>query len=225
MPFDSRLALDTILPLAEAAYSYSETGVPSGWKLDAELGPDKFGFFASRTTGSSIVSFRGTESMDEWLEDFEALPVPNAFGGGLAHKGFQDVYAKIRNSVIAGLKTVSGPLWITGHSLGAALAVLCAGDLARSGWRPLVYTFAGPRVGFPNFSDWYDRFVPDCYRIVNVRDLVPHLPLTEQGFKHVGRCVTIDGGYTEDLHVAHSLSLSYGPGLEKLIEAESNKAA
>jgi triacylglycerol lipase len=38
-------------------------------------------------------------------------------------------------------------LWVTGHSLGAALATLAAADFAKEGYQPVVYTMGSPRVG------------------------------------------------------------------------------
>jgi triacylglycerol lipase len=38
-------------------------------------------------------------------------------------------------------------LWVSGHSLGAALATLAAADFAKEGYQPVTYTMGSPRVG------------------------------------------------------------------------------
>ena len=216
MPFDLSLALNTFLPLAEAAYDLSK--IPAGWKLISQIQTDHFGFVAKDESGRVCISIRGTEKPLEWIEDFDALPVPDRLG--IVHQGFLIAWDKLRDSILAGVSSaLSGAgtvtrLLITGHSLGAALAVLCAAEFAQA--QPLMYTFAGPRVGFPDFADKYDTLVPETYRIVNKWDIVPHLPSLLEGFKHVGHGVQVDGGSTVDVHAAHSLQLSYGPGLRKL---------
>lgn len=68
---------------------------------------------------------------------------------------------------------------ITGHSLGGALAVLCAYHLSRwfhwrGGKKPklLVYTFGQPRVGDMAFERSYDHYVPHSFQVTNESDLV-----------------------------------------------------
>jgi pimeloyl-ACP methyl ester carboxylesterase len=67
------------------------------------------------------------------------------------------------------------PLFLTGHSMGGALAVLTACRLAKIG-RPAVatYTFGSPRIGDRAFCAGYGL---PTYRIVNGLDLVPEMPL------------------------------------------------
>lgn len=213
--FDPNFSLSTILPLAEAAYDLST--LPKDWTLVSEIQPGNFGFVAQR--GDVVaVSFRGTEKQIEWLEDFDALQVPQLYRPGSVHQGFFFQYGMLAPSlrnVIGQFDTTKIQLWITGHSLGAALATLCAADYASI--KPLVTTWAGPRVGDQNWAQWFDKSIPECYRIVNRWDLVPHLPFEQEGYKHVGQEILIDGGPTRDIHVAHSLEKSYRPGLQKLI--------
>jgi triacylglycerol lipase len=81
---------------------------------------------------------------------------------------------------------VNKPLYITGHSLGAALATLAAVDIAAH-YRPRtmeVYTFGGPRVGDPYFAFAHNGLVPVHQRIFNDNDLVVHLPPILYAHKH-----------------------------------------
>lgn len=213
--FDPQFALSTILPLAEAAYDLKK--LPKDWTLVAPIQPDIFGFVATRD-GTTIASFRGTETEGEWLEDFDGLAVRNEFGSGMVHQGFQEQYARVRPSLLAALALAPGVLWITGHSLGGALATLCASDFLISPRKPLVYTWAGPRVGWHDYANWFKP--AQFYRIVNEWDVVPRMPPSLNGFQHVGEEILIDGGRPPAagfVHVAHSLEMSYGPGVQKLI--------
>jgi hypothetical protein len=69
-------------------------------------------------------------------------------------------------------------VWITGHSLGGALALLAAWRFKRK-FIPVhqVYTFGAPMVGNQETSDAIDRELPDrIFRFVNTEDPVPKLP-------------------------------------------------
>jgi predicted lipase len=231
MPFDPQFALSTMLPLAEAAYDLQK--LPKDWTLIAPIQPDNFGFLAERN-GVVVVSIRGTEmekkrkwwqflSPDrEWLEDFDGLAVPNQLGKGMVHQGFQDQYLKLRASILAALAQVKllGDIWFTGHSLGGPLATLAASDPENAGRKRLTYTWASPRLGWRDYADWFDALNPDCYRIANEWDVVPRVPPSISGYKHVGREILIDGGRPpgdDSLKYAHNLELSYRPGVQKLI--------
>ncbi len=179
-----------------------------------------FGFVASRP-GAVLVSIRGTESTGEWLCDFEAVPKGCQIASGTVHEGFQKVYEVIRTSALDALSSVLKPgdnVFITGHSLGAALAILFADDAVSVTQNLRVCTFAGPRIGIGRFR----RFVqPTCSqhaRVVNRWDIVPNVPVPAPPlclYEHVGSLLAIDGGFTLDLAHAHSLPLSYLPGLKK----------
>lgn len=136
----------------------------------------------------------------------DAPPTPCAAGrfpqacaclGGatvMLHFGFVSAYAGIRASVRDALAAVHATtpirsLYITGHSLGGALAALTAFDMAGSPPAPggftdmRLYTFASPRVGNPAFSRAMSAFtapaagpITSLYAVVNEDDLVPQLP-------------------------------------------------
>lgn len=179
-----------------------------------------FGFVATRP-GAVFVSIRGTETPGEWLCDFEAVPTACQIGDGTVHEGFQKIYEVIQQSAIGALQSALQPdnrVFVTGHSLGAALAILFANDAVSVTTNLQVCTFAGPRTGLPDFVSSYNQRVPGTLRVVNRWDIVPNVPVPDPPaclYEHVGSLLLVDGGFTFDLAHAHSLPLSYLPGLKK----------
>ncbi|PYT77829.1 MAG: lipase [Acidobacteria bacterium] len=172
-----------------------------------------------------FVSFRGTQTAIDWKHDLDGLYEPYGFvaGAGDVHQGFFTVYKALRDSVNAELATACqgcDRLLVTGHSLGAALALLAAPDITKNilpGRTPELLTFAGPRVGLLRFYRFFNNLIATCYRVVASGDIVPDVPLFVPPFftyKHVGEEEKVDGGQ-EDPIKAHSLTLSYIPGLQK----------
>jgi hypothetical protein len=183
-----------------------------------------FGLVAwNAATSTAIVAIRGTETILEWLADIDAplipyLPDPNA---GDAHMGFQLVYEHIRKSIATLLTTkcaAAKTIWVTGHSLGGALAILAAYDIlknVKTGPVPQLYTFAGPRTCAPNLEANFNADIPVCYRIVNFMDIVPQVPLPPL-YEHVGSETLVHGGFRPlDPTYAHHLT-TYLNGLQKL---------
>jgi len=139
--------------------------------------------------GFHVLAFRGTESPDDWLKNVNVLP-RSWDGPGKVHSGFLEALDNVWSDIRPVLLGIRGPVFYTGHSLGAAIAVVAAAriDAAR---RPLaVYTYGGPRCGDTTFAKQH----PLCdrvYRVVNNRDMVPLVPL---GYEHTGelRYITSD---------------------------------
>jgi triacylglycerol lipase len=72
-------------------------------------------------------------------------------------------------------------VFVTGHSLGGSLATLAAfqiGNLANKlqncQRKPILYTFASPRVGNSGFAKDFNRNVDQAFRIANSEDVVPN---------------------------------------------------
>jgi triacylglycerol lipase len=191
-----------------------------------------FGWFCLDPTNKIlIVAFRGTESIHDWMDDFDFIPAPYAPvpGRGTVHQGFQLVYLTIRNNLIALLnKNAAGfnQIYITGHSLGGALCALAAVDIVNvnSNLAPTVYTWAEPRVGHDDFVTFYNTHINVCYRIVNVWDVVPHLPPEIAGYEHEGNQLTIDSGFSLDVVHNHVLATGYVPGMKIWNEHHQPKA-
>jgi triacylglycerol lipase len=182
-----------------------------------------FGFVAGGEK-ETVVSFRGTHFLSEWLGDAELALVDYRFRSeaGSVHIGFQAIYETLRKSLQKVLSQLGGdrlPLIIVGHSLGAALATLCALDSEvanLSNGQIRTVTFASPRVGDTLFRDAFTKNVKDCLRIANWIDLVPQLPLPIS-YCHVGQAAIIDGGFTPNLGEAHGLGAGYIRGLNRVI--------
>lgn len=85
---------------------------------------------------------------------------------------------------------------VTGHSLGGALATLCALDLQFNFFsaepeRIVLYSFGSPRVGNSAFRQSFNRRVSNSYRVVNGMDIVPAVPRPWQGYRHVDNAYRI----------------------------------
>ena len=183
-----------------------------------------FGFVATKA-GEAFVCIRGTHFLSEWLKDADLPLVKCRFraDAGRAHIGFQAIYQTIQQSILDLLGEAKGKsVTVLGHSLGAALATLCALDekvAAVAGALPAhVFPFASPRVGDGDFREVFNGLVSDCIRIVNKPDLVPHVPLPI-GYRHVGVAAVVDSGATLDLAFAHGLCEGYFRGLNRTIAA------
>ena len=179
------------------------------------------------TSRTAFVSFRGTSDIEEWVANIDAVPddYQPISGFGQVHAGFQDVYQLVRANVAANLATATtgcDQILITGHSLGGALAVLAAPDVARNmppnTIEPRLVTFAGPRVGLSDFAASFNAAIESCFRVVNFLDLVPYLPPTP--YVHVGAEITVDSGGPVQVAWRHSLA-AYQKGLSAFIAAQT----
>lgn len=90
------------------------------------------------------------------------------------------------NSIIQGLRALhrNAPIYVTGHSLGGAIATLAVPDLKEIfGNIHTLLTFGEPRVGNTEFSKFYPSVIKGL-RVVHYADIVPHIPPASFGFLH-----------------------------------------
>lgn len=188
-----------------------------------------FGGYVLATERASIIVFRGTQTTTEWLHNLKSRQrrfVARRTGEsyGWIHGGFLAMTEMIRPSPteVAAKLDPSKPCYITGHSLGAALATIWALKIALD--NPALsnqirlYTFGGPRVGDPTFAERFSALLPDTYRVVNLADCVPLLPTSTMGrnFLHVGQEVSFAGKF-DDLLLNHVVD-AYRTALEAGVE-------
>lgn len=183
---------------------------------------------------ATYVCFRGTIGLLDWLSDFQTDLVPYPKGGRV-HRGVWDLLRQPYHLGSDGYPCLTKPMWgwcvttgglrmagpkvsilsevlrmargrtyVSGHSLGAALATLVASEVPES----VLYAFASPKVGDPEFADGYDRRVPESYLVYLDLDIVPQFPIS--CYRHVGRHVRLKIPYERiprdcDIHWYHSL--------------------
>ena len=180
------------------------------------------GFMAFNPSLNAIViAFRGSENIQNWITnlDFIRTDYDQCYGCSV-HKGFLKAYRDISSTVelmYINFKAQfpDARLIVTGHSLGGALAILCAIRFKESAVDvDLVYTFGQPRVGNKAFADYYTASLPNTFRLINYADTVVHSPPKAFGFLHHGNEVWYSprGMYSfylcasEDKNCANSVS-------------------
>jgi triacylglycerol lipase len=136
-----------------------------------------------------FVVFPGTDSIADWQTDLRAGKV-EFNSQGRVHEGFDEAHASVIEEVIEqiGKGSRHRRIIVSGHSLGGALAMLCALQLWDCGIVvDAVYTFGAPRVGNGSFTRHYNANLHDeTYRIENQDDPVPYLPPWLMGYRHAG---------------------------------------
>ncbi len=161
------------------------------------------GFLASNDR-MLLIAFRGTqpEQLQDILADIDLALTPGPVGQ--VHTGFRraldQVWPDLQNQ-FDGLYQ-GQPVWLTGHSLGAALATLATARLVfHPGDQVRVqglYTYGSPRVGDDVFAREFNR---TCwgftFRFRNHNDVVTRVPLPgifHLRYRHVGRLCYFDAG-------------------------------
>ncbi|HKK56356.1 lipase family protein [Marinobacter sp.] len=142
----------------------------------AQSGTEAFLARLNQVDGSGqmlILVFRGTQpNIRDVLTDIKTDLVA-APGGGRIHRGFLEAFDQVRDLIEATLTSHKGPpVYIAGHSLGGALALIATRYLERES-TGACYTFGGPRVADDRF---FEGIKTPVYRVVNAADGVPRVP-------------------------------------------------
>ncbi len=125
----------------------------------------------------AVLAFRGTEATSVRDIKADARAVATACeSGGRVHAGFNRAYEQVAGDIqreLAASRLRDKPLYITGHSLGGALATIAAKRLNHPAGIAACYSFGAPRVGD---EDWVAGIKAPVYRLVNAADCVTMLP-------------------------------------------------
>lgn len=157
-----------------------------------------------------VLTFRTPEASElgDWLCDVDVDLVSMPDGRGEVHEGFLSNLLPLWDPIVALLadpRTSVRRLYLTGHGVAGALAVLAGARLVSQGrLAPAsptlprlqgIHTFGQPMVGNPAFAAWVEELAGDVYyRYVYKSDEVTKLPRAFADFQHAGReCCEQDG--------------------------------
>lgn len=145
-------------------------------------GPEDTQGFVGATDKAIVLAFRGTEPdrWKDWCTDLNSKQ--KLWIGCQVHTGFStahDGVAQTYLGIIRRMRTNNQAIYVTGHSLGGALAIL-AGKVLATGTNEgedlkpsLVVSFGAPKVGDLRFTSTYE---PTLLRFVHNEDIIPHVP-------------------------------------------------
>jgi predicted lipase len=151
------------------------------------------------------IVLRGSVSFQNWVDDFDALQVPfNNTDCTLCyvHQGFNYAWNQVAASVLSDVlelrkKFPDYSIIVTGHSLGGALASLCAITLQehfnkeasvsnKFSLRAMqklhiipkvrLFTFGAPRFSNEALAAYTTKLLSDRHRITHYKDMAPHCP-------------------------------------------------
>jgi hypothetical protein len=234
---DARNAL-ILARACELAY-YGEPEGPTRFRselgMEARLiSVDNTQVYVAQNDASIVVAFRGSEApttldgLKDWLltnaNNYLILPEGRAgtdFAaagvGARFHRGFLEalamVWEPLLEAVNQALKAKERPLWVTGHSLGGALALLAAWRLQRSFVSVQeIVTFGAPMIGNDAAAKAFEQEFPGkIFRYVDLEDVVPHLPSVS----------LVANAYTHCLNEVglRAAQVAAAPGLDALKQA------
>ncbi|HEY7336125.1 MAG TPA: lipase family protein [Bryobacteraceae bacterium] len=173
----SKAAADWSLPDEYALLA--QFSAQAGGLLDELKPAEPFGFVAqNKTSGNVFVTFRGTESPEDWLSNITISQTDHPWGA--VELGFSRLYRQCSTEIVDAVRGATGAprIFVAGHSLGGAIATLAAADLAMRQVAVNLYSYASPRTGSPAFTERFNQQVPVAWRTVNTEDLVTTVPLS-----------------------------------------------
>tara|TARA_R110002167_G_scaffold247308_10_gene452920 strand:- start:1273 stop:2193 length:921 start_codon:yes stop_codon:yes gene_type:complete len=148
-----------------------------------------FRFIVVSNEAYIIVCFRGTDSFENWLSDFNiALEPFKNDQQQLVHKGFYNSILAMNdklNAIILKVRKNGQYIYLTGHSLGGAQAILSGFVCSQLANFTSVTTFGEPKIGnwalTAHLNHSLNSSPPSnksrIYRNINGMDPVPYLPI------------------------------------------------
>lgn len=192
--WQNMLSLATLSKYSYESKNSLEKLISTGWNVEitasADVG-DTQGYVLENDNFAILV-YRGTESLGDWLTNVTIIDTPGSLGN--VHKGFLDSFNETKDILIPPLQTASSSgktIWMTGHSLGGAVALNAAIETRKSVNLSGIATFGQPRVARKSTAiAIQDNLGKKYYRFVNNDDVVPRIPPLHS---HAGQLFHFDG--------------------------------
>lgn len=174
--------------------AYCKTQPYSPYECTAVEGGLDVQYYLRKHNDELLVTFRGSDSYTDWITNFlfykQTIPYGNISSKIRVHAGFLKAYkaSDVRNRILGSIPETVNYIRVTGHSLGAALATLCAVDIQYNfpNKNIEVILFGSPRIGNKAFKLSYNKRLPKTVRVENGNDLVTKIPFPWMGYRHVG---------------------------------------
>ena len=165
--------------------------------------------YSSDSTGPiTMLVFRGTSALADAFADASVrmVPLKGAASDVLVHRGFQHQFSALKAQSVRYLSTIyelqpleqhkqgfvcGAPVLVAGHSLGSAVAAICAMVLSLDYGPGVSYIgFGTPRVGNKPWADLYKETVQSAVRVKNGRDPVDSC-IPPVVYRHIGAKVHV----------------------------------
>lgn len=163
----------------DAGLLKGKTGGPGPIKCQTAFGFNLIG--KNELNGHLFMLFRGTQYLADWLTNLNATVSRSACGLPV-HDGFNQTFLSLKPALTSFMDSASGQkiqaVHCIGHSLGGAIATLCAEWVRSRGHTSYLYTYGSPRVGLQSFSETCTSKVDaaNIFRVYHRTDVVPMVP-------------------------------------------------
>ena len=151
----------------------------------------------AKNSDAIIIAFRGTEPKQ--FSDIKADLMAwkkRSRSVGQVHAGFKGEVDKLWADIRVSLGRKAGRhIYVCGHSLGGAMATICASRLkseTKKGRVEGLYTYGSPKVGGKKFVWNLDVIELEHHRFVNNNDIVTKVPFALMMYRHCGELCYIN---------------------------------
>ena len=159
----------SLLVLIEMAEYCNEAYENNKQNYDVRQG--EFSYTVKQDSGISIIVFRGTHNVKNIISDIDMRPFKDdSLGGVYIHRGYRDAAVHTLNDIDKKYK-LEKTVYLTGHSLGGAIAQIVGLWLDQRGHYVQIYTFGSPKISTTFFGN-----IPRHYRVAFDNDPVPFFP-------------------------------------------------
>jgi len=150
-----------------------------------EIRNNEFSYHVKQDRGVTILIFRGTDNIKNVWTDIDARPTKDdSLDGAYLHRGFKDAATWIFEDIKRDYR-LEKTIYLTGHSLGGAVAQIIGLWLHNAGYHVQIYTFGSPKVSTTFFGNR-----PIHYRVLVRNDPVPFVP--PYPFLHSGISIDVE---------------------------------
>jgi len=134
-----------------------------------EIRNNEYAYNVIENRGVTIIIFRGTNNRENIITDLDFRVIEDEKLDVELHRGFRYATEKLYNEIIKKYE-LEQTIYLTGHSLGGAIAQIMGLWFEEDGYEVQIYTFGSPKISNTDFGDDVH------FRVYLEDDPVPYLP-------------------------------------------------